>query len=282
MPELPEVETVRRDLARLIIKESFVSLNSSVPKVVFPSIAAFDQVKGLKVEDLQRRGKFLQIILEQDWVITLHLRMTGQLLALKKPIDLDVVPPTLKKHLPFERSRLDFSQHIIVFADIRKFGRIWLCKRDQVAEATGICRLGAEPFDPQLNFGRFQAIMARKNSGAIKKHLLDQALIAGIGNIFADEICFAAGIRPTKDISKLKKSELKNLFEQIKIILRQGIDNRGTTISDFVDLHGQSGNNQNLLKVYGRKGKKCLNCASDLQKTKVAGRTTIYCPRCQK
>ncbi|MEK7672383.1 MAG: bifunctional DNA-formamidopyrimidine glycosylase/DNA-(apurinic or apyrimidinic site) lyase [Patescibacteria group bacterium] len=271
MPELPEVETIVSDLRKIIVGEKFVRMEGRHANSVSGAIENEGKIVGMRISSVERRGKFMNIFFENDYVMTLHLRMSGRL-----------VTKNLKdEELPYERTRLDFSKTSLRFCDIRKFGKVWINKLSDYEVKTGICNLGVEPFSKEFNFAKFLSIFKGKR-GTVKKNLLDQSLIAGIGNIYADEGCFYAGIRPNQEITKLSKKDLERLYEGVLKALRQGIKNRGTSISDFVDAYGKTGRNQEVLFVYGRGGKKCINCREILQKTTVAGRGTVFCTSCQK
>ncbi|MBL4694186.1 bifunctional DNA-formamidopyrimidine glycosylase/DNA-(apurinic or apyrimidinic site) lyase [Candidatus Gracilibacteria bacterium] len=270
MPELPEVQTIVTDLSGILPGMVFESITASHLRSVEPSVAGFDELVGVAVDRVERRGKFIVVFFEDDWVLTIHLRMSGRVLM--REID--------DEPLKYERTRLDFDRGSLRFCDMRKFGRVWLSKVDNFEEMTGIWRLGVEPFSDQFNFDKFCELFEGRR-GAVKKWLLDQSKIAGIGNIYADEACFYAGVRPDAEISSLSKDRLEKLFNSIMIALKQGIQNRGTSISDFQDAYGKMGTNQELLYVYGRGGKQCLNCSEELVKTRCAGRGTVHCPGCQ-
>lgn len=271
MPELPEVETIVRDLQSAMVGEKFVNLTSFFEKAVYPGLSAFDDLVGKRVESVGRRGKFLIIFFDGDDVLVLHLRMSGRI----------VLSSHGEAQLPHERNRLDFEKSSLRFCDPRKFGRIWLAKISDYEAVSGISRLGVEPFGDEIDAKYFTDLFGKKR-GAVKKNLLDQSLIAGIGNIYADEACFYAGIRPERETSSLSRREFVLLFEAVLKALNQGIINRGTSISDYHDAYGKSGKNQELLYVYGRGGKECIGCKEILVKAKVAGRGTVYCRKCQR
>jgi formamidopyrimidine-DNA glycosylase len=217
-----------------------------------------------------RRGKFINIFLEKEFVITIHLRMTGRL----------IVQSLGDEALKYERTRLDFEDISLRFCDLRKFGRVWINKVKNYEQNTGIFRLGLEPLDAQFSLKTFVDSYKNKR-GSVKKNLLDQSLVTGIGNIYADESCFYAGIRPDREMSSLNKKELEKLFDSVIKALNQGIKNRGTSVSDYEDAYGKSGKNQELLYVYGRGNQDCLKCSTQLIKVKHAGRGTVYCESCQ-
>lgn len=270
MPELPEVETVVRSLRPSLVGAKFVELSTNWENHVVWGKGPFDDLEGVKVLSIERRGKFIVINLERDYVIVMHLRMSGRVL----------VRDVKEEPLRFERTRLEFENVSVRFCDIRKFGKVWMSTKDEYEQLSGIYKLGIEPFDG-LDSEKFIELFEGK-SGVVKKCLLDQSLVAGIGNIYADEACFYAGIKPNTPVKDLDKKDLDKLFECVIKALEQGIRNKGTSISDFQDAYGKTGRNQEKLYVYGRGGEKCFECEEVLVKSKVAGRGTVHCEKCQK
>lgn len=270
MPELPEVQTVVSDLKPIITGDKFKGIDAHYLKACRPSVNAYDKIKGQKVLDIRRRGKYINIFFENDLVLTIHLRMTGRLLVWDK-----------KELLRFERIRIYFNKCMVCFCDMRKFGGFDLYHINEYLEKNNMHILGPEPLLEEFSASKFYSICKNRKK-SIKGVLLDQHLIAGIGNIYADEACFYAGIIPNRPAMSLKKKECEKLYEAIKRALLQGIKNRGTSISDYQDLYGFKGKNQEILYVYSRAGKKCFECEEVLSKEKVAGRTTVFCLKCQK
>lgn len=270
MPELPEVETIVNDLKPILINRRFLSITSSHDNHVAGALDNAGRVVDVPVREVRRRGKFICIDFENDYVMTVHLRMSGRLLWR------DADEPALR----FERTRIDFDAGSLRFCDMRKFGRVWISKLADYEEETGIVRLGVEPLSKEFTLDRFVGLL-RGRRGVLKKWLLDQGLIAGIGNIYADEGCFYAGVRPDALVENLSSVQLERLFEGILKALKQGVRNRGTSISDFADAYGRNGHNQELLYVYGRGGEPCLKCGEKLLKVRLAGRGTVYCEECQ-
>lgn len=270
MPELPEVETIMNDLKAVLRGACFEKVEIFNNRSVVGDLGFFVKLRGEKITKISRRGKFINIFFVNDLVITFHLRMTGRIIANKSSGSL--------KH---ERVRLIFNKVILHFCDVRKFGRIWIAKKDDYELVTGISKLGIEPLSPEFSFEKFIELV-RGKKGSIKSFLLKQHPITGIGNIYADEACFYANLRPDSRLENLTKKDLKSLFESIKKALIQGVENRGTSVSDFIDTKGQKGRNQELLYVYKRAGQPCLICHKKLQKIKLASRTTVFCSNCQK
>lgn len=277
MPELPEVQTIVSDLKPLIEGKTFESLQTSVPQSVLPEAEAFLLLKGSVLKEISRRGKYINMFFARSMndnshsVVTIHLRMTGRLLV---RVDSD-------EAVDFERSRLDFSEGVSLrFSDIRKFGRIWLSTIDSYLEETGMHKLGVEPLSEEFDVLRFKNLF-KGRKGSVKKLLLDQRFIAGVGNIYADESCFYAGVRPDREFCSLNSDELERLHGSVVRALEQGVLNRGTSISDYQDAYGQAGMNQEILYVYARGGKGCLQCGNILTKGVHAGRGTVWCDTCQ-
>lgn len=270
MPELPEVETIVSDLKPVLIGRFFVNLVGTHENSILEAMDNIAAIRDQKVIEVFRRGKFINILFENKYVMTIHLRMSGRIISCE-PGD---------EALRFERTRIDFNGVSLRFCDVRKFGKVWIAKAVEYEAVTGISRLGLEPLNGDLSVSGFIKMMKGKK-GAVKKWLLDQSKVAGIGNIYADEGCFYAGIRPDHKMENLEEKELGRLFEGVIKALKQGVKNRGTSISDFQDAYGHRGRNQELLYVYGRGGEKCLECERILKRTVVAGRGTVYCEKCQ-
>lgn len=270
MPELPEVETIVGDLKKQIVGSRFITITATYPKAVEPGLHHFHLIQRQTVTDVYRRGKFICIRFDNKNIVTIHLRMSGRI----------VVSTHNAPAEPFERVRLDFNTCSLRFSDIRKFGRVWIGHENDYQDLTGISKLGPEPLADSFSFETLvNNVKGRK--GVLKKILLDQTIVAGIGNIYADEICFDAGIRPHRGIDRMTTGEWTRVTQSIKKILKQGIENRGTSISDFHDAHGEKGFNQDHLKVYGRAKCECYACQTPLKRFKIVGRGTVYCPKCQ-
>ncbi len=271
MPELPEVETIRLTLAPKLIGRTIQAGTVSHAKLVqnMPETQLLTELRGKEITDLKRRGKYLLIKFTDGWTLTIHLRMTGQLIVV--PVTEPVADATY--------FRLSFdNQTELRFRDQRKFGRVALFPQGQLS--SGIENLGPEPLDPQFTI----AVLTKQLSGrklAIKKALLDQTVIAGIGNIYADEALFVSGIHPARLVESFTDPELAALFAAIQQVLREGIEYRGTTKRDYRTGDGATGEYQNQLRVYGRKGLPCPKCGAPVLKMIFAGRGTHFCPLCQ-
>jgi formamidopyrimidine-DNA glycosylase len=270
MPELPEVETIARDLSLALIGQKVKSakfLNTTIRENCGYKSASI--LKGKTLRCISRRGKNLIFHFSDNAAMVCHLKMTGQLV-------IETNPALDKKHLhfyiKFENSRLDFC-------DVRKFGRICIAKESNLVNHPRLKKLGPEPFE--ITAEHYADIVKKRNK-AIKLVLLDQQICAGLGNIYADESLFEAGIRPTLKPARISKARLKKLHQSIIKVLQMAINNRGTSVDDYLDGFGRSGNFQDLLKVYGKIGQTCPNCGSQFKRIILGGRSTHFCPKCQR
>ena len=257
MPELPEVETLCRQLHAKIAGAKILKT------IVYDDkLAGLGDVSGKIVEAVQRRGKMIIIVLNNSRSIAIHLRMTGRLLWHQN-----------KKREKHTRWRMTLGDGKVDLVDPRRFATIRIEPTCQQSDGKDLMM----DFDTKA-FLKRQAL--RKVN--VKILLMDPKAIAGIGNIYACEILHGAGISPFRQVATLSAGEWKNIFRQAKRILRKGIEKRGTSISDWRDLYGCQGENQHELKVYGQAGKTCRTCGGTIERIKQGGRSTFYCPLCQK
>ena len=292
MPELPEVETVRRGLEKKLknfIIEDIKILRSST--IAFPKDKA-EFIKGVKnsiIGKWQRRGKYLIANLKKNTIssnkncnydlrdngfLVIHLRMTGHFNWLEKKI-----PPCKHTRVRF------FDEHMkeLRFIDVRCFGQIWWVREglDPKKIINGLGSLGPEPFEDNFNLTYLKKEFSKRTK-SVKSVLLDQKIIAGIGNIYADESLFEAGILPFREAKTIKSKELIRLRRSIINVLKKSIGSGGTTFSDFRDVEGTSGDYSMQANVYRRSGKKCKKCNNLIQRMKISGRSTHWCNICQK
>lgn len=286
MPELPEVETIRRGLADNILKKNIATVKIRTSHLVRNDDDYFiSSLKNQSFHQIGRVGKLLIFKLSdgQNWLLV-HLKMTGQLIYQQGdklvagghnwPI-IDTLPNKYS-HIIFDFT--DGSR--LFFNDMRQFGYLELV--DQEGHKTARQKFGIEPGQADFTWQNFQNIFKNRR-GLLKPLLLNQQLISGIGNIYADEICFRAKVRPDRLAYTLKEKEIRALFLATEYIIAKAIAKRGTTFSDYRDSNNEQGNFVRFLKVYGRHGKKCLRCRqTDIKKIKLGGRGTHYCPHCQK
>jgi formamidopyrimidine-DNA glycosylase len=266
MPELPEVETVVRQLRREIVGRTFAGLRVFWPRTIEGRPPDFRRLlRGRAVCRVTRRGKYIGIECAGGAFFTVHLRMTGKLLRRLDAGD--------RPHLRAEFSFADGSR--LYFVDARKFGRVrlWPCREDSCPA------LGPEPLRPQAVAA---ALRRLKTKRPVKSVLLDQAVLAGIGNIYADEALFAAGIHPLRPASGLRVEEIDDLGRCVPRILRAAIRRNGTTLRNYRTVAGEKGRNQEELFVYGRKGEPCFRCGTAIERIRINGRSSHYCPCCQE
>jgi len=275
LPELPEVETVLSSLLPKIKGKKIKTVRVRHKDVVgWPETAIkFSQgLCGKKISGGFRRGKLLLFTLDEEGKLIFHLRMTGRLYYSDK-----IYQPRKHAHLV-----LDFSGGgTLIFEDTRRFGRVYLVKTGEEKYAGNLEKLGPEPLDPEFDLKAFSQALKQKK-GRIKGLLLNQSFIAGLGNIYVDEILFRSQIHPETSAQNLEDRAICRIYTSMKEILNEAIAGRGTTFRDYRDGEGRAGDFQDLLKVYGREGEKCPYCSDYIERKKVAGRSSFFCPCCQK
>lgn len=274
MPELPEVETVKRILEPQLVGRNITEVTMNRPDIVaHPLSDAFAAAAtGATITAMDRRGKYLTILLADGSRIILHLRMTGSLLV--TPPD---HPEEKHTHIVFQLS----DGNELRFVDPRRFGRFWLFRKGEEDTICGMHKLGPEPFDAMLNADHLSCMLSKRKR-AIKDCLLDQTVMAGIGNIYADESLFAAKIRPDRAASTLTDEEWHRLAAVIPTVLRQAVEANAMTPEEYVAGNGRQYRNTPTFQVYGHGGEPCPCCGATLLRTVVAGRGTVYCPVCQE
>jgi formamidopyrimidine-DNA glycosylase len=280
MPELPEVETVVRDLRPQLTGRTVMHIELARDPAILGRLVRHplpEQLRaalpGRRIADVARRGKYILMPLDQDGVrFIVHLGMTGHLRVW------DTAQPPVR-HTHF-RATLDDGRELR-FDDQRQFGRLLLGSEAELISVRAFPRLGPEPIHGDLSETQFEALI-RTRRRPVKSALLDQSFLAGLGNIYADEACFRAGIRPTRWTHRLAVRERRALYAAIQEVLLNSIAARGTSIINYVDGFGLKGRNQERLFVYGRGGEPCLRCQGTLKLTRLAGRATVYCRECQR
>ncbi|MGB5756821.1 MAG: bifunctional DNA-formamidopyrimidine glycosylase/DNA-(apurinic or apyrimidinic site) lyase [Acidimicrobiales bacterium] len=271
MPELPEVETVRRQLAPLLIGRSVVEAGSHPSAKFTPATA----VTGSRFVADGRRGKFLIFGTDDGRELVIHLGMTGQL---KMVEDRTVTADDSDDRYLRAWWRLDDGR-TLQFVDVRRFGRIRVVPAGNYSSIPALHNAGPEPFDPALDGKQFWTNLA-KSRRKLKTKLLSQRPIAGVGNIYADEALWLAAINPRA--TRLSPQRATALLEAIRQVLGKGIDNGGTTLRDYRDVEGRSGGNQYSLRAYGRAGLPCPRCGTALVSAPIDARTSTWCPMCQR
>ena len=272
MPELPEVETVRRGLERLVVGKTIGQVQVRYAKMIGTGVDSFvHDMPGQTIEKIGRRGKYLLFYLTGG-VLVSHLRMEGKYLFYS-----DAVPERKHAHVFFEMT----DGGTLVYEDVRKFGTMELLRKNQLDAYFAARKLGPEPTEANFLLSPFAAALSRSKK-PIKPYLLEQTLVVGLGNIYVDEALWRARIHPARPASSLKPAEVKRLREQIIEVLQLGIEKRGSTIRTYRNALGEDGTMQDFLQVYGKTGQPCARCGSSIEKIKLGGRGTHLCPHCQK
>lgn len=289
MPELPEVETVKNDLRPLLLKMRILDVDIRLPKIIKEPASIFKrQVRRAKIIDVRRRAKIILIDLDTGWTICIHLKMTGQLIlasrrGLERAGGHQIIGGT--EQLPNKFSHVIFklsNSRTLFFNDLRQFGYLTIKRTNKLEKFFAEKSLGPEPFHQSFNSDYFSVALKRKRKTAIKTALLDQTLVAGLGNIYVDEVLFDARLKPTRRVNTLRTAEIAGIYKSIQSILRKAIRLRGTTFRNFRDGHGQPGGMLRHLMVYGRSGRLCRRCKKGtIQKIRQGSRSSSYCPICQ-
>jgi formamidopyrimidine-DNA glycosylase len=274
MPELPEVETVRRTLKRLVVGKTIQSVIVNLPRIIRrpPEPESFARaLEGRTIADVDRRGKFLRFILDDDLVLVSHPRMEGR-------YGLYNVDEPIEKHTHVLFTFTDGTQ--LRYRDVRQFGTMDLFRSGEEFIIGPLHKLGLEPLSDEFTLEAFQEAVGGRST-KIKPLLLNQECVVGIGNIYADEALFRAGVHPERPANELTEDEVGRLYEAIVGTLLEAVEAGGSSIKSYVNGQGQQGSFQYSLKVYGRKSEPCPDCGTMIEKTVVGGRGTHYCPRCQ-
>jgi formamidopyrimidine-DNA glycosylase len=274
MPELPEVETIRRQLAPAIEGRRLDRIQILDPRWCEPAPPdeVAQAVEGRRIERLDRRGKWLIWELADEIHLVMHLRMTGNLLL--------VPPGDTERRFKRVQIDLDDGRHVL-FADARRFGTgVVLLGHDAVHDYFQ-GRVGLEPLGPDFTAEALRG-MASGRKAPVKAFLLSQERVAGVGNIYADEALWRSKIHPLRPVGTLKATQIDSLHDSVIHVLELGIDSKGATIDDYRDASGQEGSFQDKFQVHLREGEPCPRCGSRIRKIRAAGRGTYFCPRCQR
>jgi formamidopyrimidine-DNA glycosylase len=270
MPELPEVQTIVNELNRCVSGHKIESVQINRESIIKNDCREFEKlVANRKISSVVRKGKYLLFKLDSSFVMIVHLRMTGKFIVRSKPIP----------DLVFNRALFYLDQDLVlIYNDVRCFGTIEVT--DTIGSNAGLNRLGWDPWDDQLTSTALgKKLISRSTS--IKSLLLDQRLIAGLGNIYASEILFDAAINPFARGDRLNKQQLERLIRSTRFILTEAIKHNGTSISDFRRVDDKPGSFQDFLKVYGKQDQPCYSCSTPIVKVKQNQRSTYLCPHCQ-
>ncbi|GAA2912362.1 DNA-formamidopyrimidine glycosylase [Enterococcus pseudoavium] len=273
MPELPEVETVRKGLVSLVKGKTIAKVEVYWPRIVeFPEVERFQQqLVGETLETVDRRGKYL-IFHFTHYELVSHLRMEGKYEFFKEATPLD-------KHSHIRFIFTDGSE--LIYHDVRKFGRMALLKKGTAKNYKGLLQLGPEPTEETFDLTDFK-LQLKKSATMIKPLLLNQKVVAGLGNIYVDEVLWLAKIHPEQPANTLSSQRVRKLREAIIVVIEKAKAAGGTTIRTYLNALGEAGHFQQELQVYGQTGKPCPRCGTPIIKIKVAQRGTHLCPHCQK
>lgn len=306
MPELPEVETIRLGLEKYLVEREIVDIEIRVPKLF---VGSAERIIGAKITGLKRLGKGLIIELDNDFVLAIHLKMTGQLiyqdnktknLILSSKIGGATLPSKyshvifklktqgskLKTTVQNSKLRNEFGNAYLYYNDLRRFGWIKVVRKDELMQIPFFKEMGPEPLvsnssKNNLTIKQFNNIISKSNT-PIKILLMDQKKISGIGNIYANDSLFDAKIAPQRSAKQITPKETEKLYSSILKVLKKGLEYGGSSDENFVNALGQEGNYQNHALVYDREGEPCRVCKNSIKKIFLGGRGTYFCPACQR
>ena len=289
MPELPEVEVVKRSLKRKILNSIIKKVQINEHKLRYNIDKEIGKkLTGKKIKKIKRRSKFLIFEIDKSYLMLVHLGMTGKFFFIDR--NKEKFKTSFYYFLNYQKdqkhNRVIFflnKNRKLIYNDVRKFGFIKLFKSDYKTRISHFKNLGPEPLGNKWNFEYFKDYIVNRKRN-IKNILMDQKFVSGLGNIYVNEILFLSGVRPTREVKKLKNFEIEKIIKYSKIILKNSIKLGGSTIKDFSSENGKKGVFQQYFKIYGRKDKKCSNvdCNSSIIKTIISNRASFFCKRCQK
>ena len=271
MPELPEVEVLRRSLLSELVGRTVENVNISRTDLrdrVDPSQLV--RAQGRKIVDLRRRAKYLLVDLEQALTLVVHLGMTGQLTLVDSS-----TPRARHEHLSF-----DLGTSRLRYVDPRRFGLVMALDTARLDSDRHFNHLGIEPLSVHFSAKFLKLAVGRRNT-AVKPFIMDSTVVVGVGNIYASEALFLAGIHPKRKVSRVSIHRWEQLVTEIRSVLSKAIERGGTSFSDFVDGYGRRGRQKPALAVYGRENEPCPRCQREIRRFTQAGRSTFYCPGCQ-
>lgn len=272
MPELPEVETIVRELKKELPAHKITGIKNHYSPIIKSDVNLLKKkVIGHKIIKINRHGKYIFLLIDNNYTVVIHLRMTGQLFWAAKEAPID-------KHTHLEFFFANKKKKLL-YRDIRKFGGFTLLTEKEYTEYIKNKKIAEDAL--KISLPEFKKNLCRKK-GVIKAVLLDQSIIAGLGNIYVDEVLIREKLSPHFDSQKLTEDQVSSLLKTIKQVLKAAILKKGTTFSDYITANGKKGEFQLKLKAYQQQGKPCCHCGTLIEKTKVAGRGTHFCPNCQK
>lgn len=274
MPEMPEVEIIRRSLVDKLKNKQITNIDVLLPRLIkWPSPTTFQAMAiGRTIVDMERRGKYLLIWLDNRNVIVIHLRMTGRLCYVGENMPRDAYTRII--------FYLDQGE-VLTYADTRTLGTLYALGEDEIWRISGLANMGPEPLSKEFTIAYLQNTLTLSR-GKVKSFLLNQKYIAGLGNIYVDECLIIAGIHPERIGNSIKGDEIQKLHTAINQVIASGIKDGGTTFRDYRDGNGEKGSHQENLLVYGRTGLPCHICGTLIKRIEVAGRGTHLCPNCQR
>jgi len=271
MPELPEVETIKRQLNKKIKNKKIKKVEVCLAKLIKYPLAKFKKlIIGSEIKSINRRAKLLIIELSSNYYLVIHLKLTGQL----------IFNGEINKHTHLIYYFTDKSY--LIHNDLRRFGFIKVFSKEELVKYFEKEKFGPEPLDKKFTLELFKELLNKRGNSRIKPLLMDPKFVAGIGNIYSDEILFSARVLPTRIVKTLKPIEVKKIYQEIKRILILAIKKRGSSNRDYFDANGQKGNFVPLIKVYQRAGQSCHKCKTKIKKIKIGNRSAHYCPKCQR
>jgi formamidopyrimidine-DNA glycosylase len=290
MPELPEVQTIVSDLNKKIVGYTIVYFWSDWPKAIKnKTLTNFKkEIKNRKILNIRRIGKNIFIDLSGNKTLYIHLKMTGHLLvksqkSIKSKTQKNYFGDKVNSYIhhiwKLEKNRSEIN---LEFSDMRKFAKIVLDNTEKINSLPEIKKLGMDIMDKKFNLKKFEELLNKRKNRSVGSVLMEQEIIAGIGNIYRSEILYEAKILPQRKVESLSKNERIKIYDTILIVLKKAIKLRGTSDSDYRDTNGVPGNFQKVLKVYRKTGKKCQKCATIIKKSTLGQRSVFYCPKCQK
>ena len=276
MPELPEVETIRRGLEREVVGKRVKTVQVTGTRTIRRQTKKqfIAKLEGAKISGVERRGKYLLMKLDTGDILVIHLRMSGQLLRAQ-------AKDAVAKHTHVVMTFTQGGQ--LRFVDPRTFGELFITTPDELTkDVTELADLGMDPVDEPQSWVKFREELLRRTT-KLKPLLMDQSFIAGLGNIYSDEILWEAGLRHDRSPQTLSTMEIRRLYRAIVEVLHEAVKHRGSTLTDeqYVDLHGKPGEFQLLHQAYSREGQACRRCRTPIVRDKVGQRSTFYCPNCQ-
>jgi formamidopyrimidine-DNA glycosylase len=282
VPELPEVQTIVSELKTEILGKKIKNIEVKVPKMVLGDVKS---IEALKVEDVRRRAKLIIIGLEKGLNLVIHLKLTGQLIYNQNSkIKIQKSKLQFKSQNGLGPTRVIFhftdgSQ--LFFNDLRKFGYVKILDSQGLEKTLAKENYGPEPLEPQFTLEKFRELLSKRPNAQIKPLLMDQTFIAGIGNLYSDEILFYAGVHPKRRVKELRSEEVKKIYEGIGKILKEALRYKGSSIDTYRTTTGEKGTFEFHCKVYRREGQKCYRCGSIIKVIKIGGRSAHFCPKCQ-